>query len=139
VPIRPKLYAVILVSPSRNIIRPPSSVLDTSHVMAANRFIHKLLRHRLASHSGMLKLASLARYCSRTTLERIARELAALHQSACIDFAAEIGLDQSVCTQALPEPKTKSQEINPGGGPAIACQTPAPEPHPAMESIGSKS
>lgn len=139
VPLRPRLHAVILVSPSRNVIRPPSSVLDTSHVIAANQFIHRLLRHQIGSRSGMLKLGNLARYCSRATLERIARELAALHQEACIDFAAEIGLDQGVCVQALPEPVPNSQEFNPGKDSSIHHQSAAPEPHAVVESIGGSS
>ena len=139
VPLRPKLHAVVLVSPSRNVIRPPDSVLDTSHVIAANQFIHKLLRHQLGSGPGLLKLGQLVRFCQRATLERIARELAALHQTACIDFAAEIGLDQSVCHRVFSEPEPDSQEINPGPDTSAHQPTPAPEPHPAIESVGGAS
>ena len=136
VPLRPKLYAVILVSPSRNVMRPPGSVLDTRHVMAANRFVHKLLRHQLRSGSGVLRLARLARYCSRATLERIAGELAALHQSACIDFAAEIGLDRGVCRQATGEPAPGPQDNHPGRDAADHRAPLTPDPHPAPESVG---
>ena len=136
VPLRPKLQAVVLVSPSRNVIRPPDSVLDTRHVIAANQFIHKLLRHQLGSGPALLRLGQLARYCQRSTLERIARELAALHQTACIDFAADIGLDQSVCQPVFPEQESDSQDINPGRETSAHHPTPAPDPHPAIESAG---
>ena len=136
VPLRPKLHAIVLVSPSRNVIRPPDSVLDTSHVIAANQFIHKLLRHQLGVGAGLLKLA---RYCQRSTLERIARELAALHQTECIDFAAEIGLDQRVCEQAFPEQESDSLDINPGRETSVHHPTLAPVPHPAIESVGGTS
>lgn len=108
VPVRPRLQAVILLSPSQGVIRPPASVLDTSHVIAANQFIHKLLRHQLSARSNLFKLGLLARFCSRSTLKRIARELAALHQPACIDFAAEIGIDQGVCQPSGPQRPSES-------------------------------
>jgi hypothetical protein len=117
-------------------MRPPGSVLDTRHVMAANRFVHKLLRHQLGSGSGVLRLARLARYCSRATLERIARELAALHQSACIDFAAQIGLDQGVCRQATGKPASGPQDNHPDRDAADHRAPLAPDPYPAPESIG---
>ena len=100
VPLRPKFDAVILLSPSSHVIRPPASVLDTSHVIAVDRFIHRLLRRRVRPRRGFSRLGLLARYCSRQTLERIARELAALHQRACVDFTAAIGLDRQACLQA---------------------------------------
>jgi hypothetical protein len=136
VPLRPKLYAVILVSPSRNVMRPPGSVLDTRHVMAANQFVHKLLRHRLGSGSRVARLVRPARYCSRVTLERIARELAALHQSACIDFAAEIGLDQDVCLPERGESTSGLGQKHPDRTPSLDNSSPAPDPLPAPESIG---
>ena len=139
VPLRPKLQAVILLSPSQSVIRPPASVLDTSHVIAANQFIHRLLRHRLGRRSSFSKLGALVRYCPRSTLERIARELAAMHQSACIDFATEIGLDQKVCLPAMPEPPSESQSIRPDHPRPGQRKPAALDPQPVADSYGGAS
>lgn len=139
VPLRPKLHAVVLLSPSQNVIRPPASILDTSHVIAANKFIHRLLRHQIGRRSSVSKLGALARFCPRSTLERIARELAAMHQSACIDFATEIGIDQKVCLPAIPEPKPESQPIRPGPSRPVQRQPAAIDPQPVADSYGGAS
>jgi hypothetical protein len=139
VPLRPKLYAVILVSPSHNVMRPPGCVQDTGHVMAANQFVHKLLRHQLGSGSRVSKLVRPVRYCSRATLERIARELAALHQSACIDVAAEIGLDQDVYLPETGESASGSGENHPAREAHFDRPSLTPDPLPAPETIGGAS
>ena len=139
VPLRPKLHALVLLSPSRNLIRPPASILDTSHVMAANQFVHKLLRHQIRRRRGLSKLGILARYCSHSTLERIARELAALHESACIDFAAELGIDQNVCLQARPEQPNGPLPAGTGLRRAIQQTNDPPDPRPFPNSFGGVS
>ena len=101
-----------------------------------NQFIHQLLRHRLGQRQSISKLGILARYCSRTTLERIARELAALHQSACIDFASELGIDQSVCVQAMPQASPESPSLNSGDAQPVRPTATTTEPPPAASCGG---
>lgn len=139
VPLRPRLHAVILLSPTQNVIRPPASVLDTSHVLAANQFIHKLLRHQLNARSSVSKLGILARFCPGSTLERIARELAALHQSACIDFASEIGIDPRLCRQAVSEQPPRSLSLKSDHSRSVQRKPTISAQHPAANSCGGAS
>lgn len=139
VPLRPKLHAVVLLSPSQNVIRPPACILDTSHVMAANRFVHKLLRHQIRRRRGLSKLGILARYCPRSTLERIARELAALHESACIDFAAEMGIDPNVCRQPRREAPNGRLPAGFVRHRATPQASDPPDPQPFPDSFGGIS
>ena len=139
VPLRPKFHIVVLVSPTRNVLRPPASLLDTSHVMAANQFIHRLLRHQIGQRSGLAKLAGMTRFCTRRTLERIARELAALHQTACIDFTAEMRLDQKICLADDPETPPGDQLLYAAAPRTVQPKQTTPELQPLPDTCGGTS
>lgn len=113
VPLKPRLRAVVLVSPTCSLIRPPTGILDSSDVVSANRFFPGLLRRQIQARRGSGGLGTLVRYCPKHTLLRIAKDLAALHRPVCLDFAAEFGFDSRVCLKDGPVDAAAQAQVVP--------------------------
>lgn len=94
--IRPIFTGVVLISNRARIVPPanprPELVADLATVIKAEQLMDTIDRHVDARTSLTAFPATLARMVSRTTIEDIARELAALHSPAKHDYVAKFEL-----------------------------------------------
>ena len=91
VSIKPDYLNVVLVSNGARIRRPQTKVAGMDSVMKIERF-HAWILERFDRQSNVATLLEVGRVVGRDTIERIGRELVALHRPGTTDWAAYFGL-----------------------------------------------
>ena len=99
-PIKPKLKSLVLVSTNTRIARPKRKIAGLDFVIK-NDMLRKTLDKALDKQGTLETVLDLAKVVSSETLEKLAREIAQLHQPHSINWRAKFGLEGQPRTAAL--------------------------------------
>ena len=93
IPLKPKIFSYVLVSPGANIIRPPETVYDTRSVITADYLTQTLLRQLERLKRAFERITHLPKAFKTGTLAKVATKLAAMNKPNLIDYRRNFCLD----------------------------------------------
>ena len=99
IPLKPKIFSYVLVSPGANIIRPPEAVYDTSSVITADYLTQTLLKQLKRLKRALQKFRRLPKAFGGDTLAKVAAKLAAMNKPSLIDYRRIFCLDDTDIAQ----------------------------------------
>ena len=91
VPIRPRFFNYILVSPKAIIKRPSLKKFDSSSVIKADT-LKSVINENADTIDGISALSSIVKLSSFSTVEKFGRKLVALHRPATINWRKKYGI-----------------------------------------------
>ena len=100
IPLKPKISSYVLVSPGRNIIRPPETVYDTSSVITADYLTQTLLRQLERLKRAFVRIKRLPKAFNTDALAKVAAKLAAMNNPSLVDYRRLFCLEDIEIAQA---------------------------------------
>lgn len=139
IPMKPRLRSLVLVSDTARISRPRQKVDGIEQVIKAEQ-----LTTRVQSDFDKLPDRDVSRIIGKDAMDRFARNLAALHRPATVDWAARFGLDGApagrftqmpapiAATPPSAAPVTRKPWLVKYDGPCASCGKTLPKGTPAV-------
>jgi hypothetical protein len=97
----------VLIAPNANVIRPPTDVFDTSHVIKADAF-DAHLKKEVDNMSVVSVFASAPRIVGTDTMEEFAQKLIRLQRPGKFNYAAKFGIDEEATKLAQANPTSQT-------------------------------